>query len=893
MRRLSLLAACLCVLTDRASAEIQTWRVGDQAHPWILRVVTGRLDWGKPWAVEVLVDDDGDGLIDEDPVELIDNDGDGLFNEDGPDPQVDNDGDGLFGEDPINGLDDDGDGLVDEDPVEAIDWDLDGLVDEDASDCAAFPGIDPETCDEQIDNDGDGLVNEDGLWTDGDDDYDNGKQNEDPAGDADGDGDPDDDGDGLVDEDRPLAAHDDAANVTTWLSPVELLPNRNLAILMNERFLRGEFGGVPPDIYSYEVIPRSPIYRVEPSDPFSASNWAEAREISRTVFGPFIDGDLYTAFGTEDAGRGGPYLKFFGTYWIHRVVFRTRPTVPKNTIQDYDIRYGRPTDIHVQQQRIIAPRQIMPRVYSDGEPVKIIDFPEPVLAGRVDIIRRDSREYRRETAEVGVYGDGYPTDAIFTSAMIDVGVNPPRVRRYSQPIETLKASALASEFPDRPGSLVNWGTVRWRGRRVGREGDVRIQFRTGNSLNTHIYARNLGGGIYDSFDKVGDPLTLASWIDPRRANRVSEKDLRYNELGVDLGETDPDGAGGWSFWSAPFKLEDGNIPDQVPQDQWKEYGVPLRVPGGTRYIQFRVLFDGTQHSAALIDFIEFEYDAALIRDGVIAEIYPSRVPMGEPSVFHYYVRPEFQRTERTTFNRLEIRVPGLDTRIDTFKVDEAPWEEIPALPGPGNDPLSGVTPARGQFAQATVLDSATGSPRLLLKTTQLGTADFQLGERLEIVFTSALFRGSEEFTGVVWDDLTQDPDNSIAQPIRPGDVTADVATNGIVVVADEIGGGLEVRGVAPNPFTPNGDGVNDVVSFDLDVFLLLEKSDVRIDIHELSGRVVRALQPGQQTAGHLRVTWDGLGDDGELVPPGIYIYRLTMGTDQTAQERTGTVAVAY
>jgi hypothetical protein len=159
MRRLSLLALGVWVLASQASSEVRTWRIGDETHPWILRPVTGRLDWGKPWAVEVLVDDDGDGLIDEDPVELVDNDGDGLFNEDGPDPQTDDDGDGVFSEDPVNGLDDDGDGLIDEDPSDAIDWDLDGRLDEDTSDCAAHPGIDPETCDEQIDNDGDGQLN--------------------------------------------------------------------------------------------------------------------------------------------------------------------------------------------------------------------------------------------------------------------------------------------------------------------------------------------------------------------------------------------------------------------------------------------------------------------------------------------------------------------------------------------------------------------------------------------------------------------------------------------------------------------------------------------------------------------------------------------------------------
>jgi len=148
------------------------------------------------------VDDDGDFYVDEDPVAGMDEDGDGSIDEDEIDG-VDNDGDGLVDEDP-SGVDNDWDGLIDEDPVElGVDNDGDGLIDED-------PGA--------IDNDGDGLVNEDPYDDDGD-----GRLNEDPpnCGDSDGDGlidedgmaddipvwgsftfRVDDDGDGFIDEDE-------------------------------------------------------------------------------------------------------------------------------------------------------------------------------------------------------------------------------------------------------------------------------------------------------------------------------------------------------------------------------------------------------------------------------------------------------------------------------------------------------------------------------------------------------------------------------------------------------------------------------------------------------------------------------------------------------------------
>lgn len=63
------------------------------------------------------IDDDKDGLTDEDELDGIDNDGDGLIDED--------EGDGF------SGVDNDGDGLIDEDPQDEVDNDSDGLIDED------------------------------------------------------------------------------------------------------------------------------------------------------------------------------------------------------------------------------------------------------------------------------------------------------------------------------------------------------------------------------------------------------------------------------------------------------------------------------------------------------------------------------------------------------------------------------------------------------------------------------------------------------------------------------------------------------------------------------------------------------------------------------------------
>lgn len=100
------------------------------------------------------IDDDGDGLVDEDlpndtqhdfanGIMLIDDDGDGSIDEGSG--WYDDDEDGVDNEDPIDGIDNDGDGSIDEDPptdnnadgcagICGVDDDADGSIDESGSD---------------------------------------------------------------------------------------------------------------------------------------------------------------------------------------------------------------------------------------------------------------------------------------------------------------------------------------------------------------------------------------------------------------------------------------------------------------------------------------------------------------------------------------------------------------------------------------------------------------------------------------------------------------------------------------------------------------------------------------------------------------------------------------
>jgi len=100
------------------------------------------------------------------------------------------------------------------------------------------------------------------------------------------------------------------------------------------------------------------------------------------------------------------------------------------------------------------------------------------------------------------------------------------------------------------------------------------------------------------------------------------------------------------------------------------------------------------------------------------------------------------------------------------------------------------------------------------------------------------------------------------------------------VGADPLGGMSAVlQSVHPRIFSPNGDGYNDVVHFDLINPGQEPASGQMFDLHAAK---VSELQPSP-----LGLQWDGRGPGGRVVPGGVYIYQIHLGR----QRVTGTVVV--
>jgi hypothetical protein len=102
----------------------------------------------------------------------------------------------------------------------------------------------------------------------------------------------------------------------------------------------------------------------------------------------------------------------------------------------------------------------------------------------------------------------------------------------------------------------------------------------------------------------------------------------------------------------------------------------------------------------------------------------------------------------------------------------------------------------------------------------------------------------------------------------------------------------------PNPFTPNDDGRNDVTYFSFFVSNLIVERPVSIKVFDVTGRLVRTVMETRTTAQAFveqnAVRWDGRGDNGRVLPPGLYIYQIKVDVDGLSPAVvTKTLTIAY
>ena len=163
--------------------------------------------------------------------------------------------------------------------------------------------------------------------------------------------------------------------------------------------------------------------------------------------------------------------------------------------------------------------------------------------------------------------------------------------------------------------------------------------------------------------------------------------------------------------------------------------------------------------------------------------------------------------------------------------------------------------------------------------------------KLRIGLETVLYSEAGEFGGEVFNRSEQ----SLLQKVEGGDVSEDLGSNQLLVVASALSqtGVLGEVVVGAGIFTPQGDGVNDQLSINYTLFRVRQASEVTVGMHALDGRRIWQAQPGAQSAGRHMVRWDGRDEAGQLVPPGVYLARVEVATDKGGEVRVQPIAVVY
>jgi len=167
------------------------------------------------------------------------------------------------------------------------------------------------------------------------------------------------------------------------------------------------------------------------------------------------------------------------------------------------------------------------------------------------------------------------------------------------------------------------------------------------------------------------------------------------------------------------------------------------------------------------------------------------------------------------------------------------------------------------------------------------------GKLIQIRFRATVFLTGTAFDMCIGHSARPD----VWQRVDGGDATYLTSSDELRVL---VSGGEEIIGdveIGPNPFTPNGDGLNDVVEIGFTVFKVNVSRGVRVTIHSLDGRcVVEMSQVRSGASGRYGFVWTGEDEGGGRVVPGMYVCRLEVDVDSGSARSAvvqHTLCVAY
>ncbi len=519
-----------------------------------------------------------------------------------------------------------------------------------------------------------------------------------------------------------------------------------------------------------------------------------------------------------------------------------------------------------------------------------------------------------DMAEFQVFGTGFVPEAVYVSNIFDFGdlALLGKLRWMQQEVGDGRLSRIKvrTRTGEDPGT-VQFNKVR-PGERIFRVGGGSAGLTSdGAGVSS---GRGLGGGLGSADDEVpwkfakdiedeelktlvetvldNETVTLRDAIQVFNALSLEQQNLLalseadYKKLSSGDRGTIRNDVENWSEWSPPYTLEQAVLLTEEGS------GVEIVSPSPRRYLQFMVEFFSDEfESATGVGGLAFDVLASPFAERLTAEIVPRRASVGERTDFTYALLAKFRRGQDRGFNRLQVDTPLKVGTVSAIRIRRPDGTVLEAdFTGVALDRLP---VQQDDFAIVEIQE-------------QSAIFEFPLidedGAELQVVFSNSVLRFGTTFSGRVFNTengqlLGQGVVAGNAADLGDGD--SDVQPlgtpfEGNLSVEVPISGDLLVNvAAAPTIFTPNGDGVNDRALIEYDLTNVGSPTGLAVDIYDLAGRPVRRLYDSFESSGRFARAWDGRDDGGRIVPPGNYVFSVTLAAKTGRRKVLAVVGVAY
>lgn len=320
-----------------------------------------------------------------------------------------------------------------------------------------------------------------------------------------------------------------------------------------------------------------------------------------------------------------------------------------------------------------------------------------------------------------------------------------------------------------------------------------------------------------------------------------------------------------------FRMRTGNTPK--PDSTWSDWsedsttisGAQLPVYEPRRYMQYQVRLGTLTLLTPKIEEVEVFYDKTLIAQSTDASIEPQYSPILQENNFTY---------------KIEIQKSANDFPIDTITIFTPTPTQLLGVKLNGNP----ITYSSIIYSNKIII-----IPQNPITTTST----------FEALLRCTPFLGVNRFVSYLHSKQSADNPQRVDTKKSGGIESWSVLTTGVPprLIID--------FKAEPNPFTPNGDGVNDKTSLTFFLANIAEPKNLvggelrklRIHVFDLQGRLIREIYNSESGAAAFiaqnSFEWDGKDQKGKMVKPGPYIVQVIVEADTKTEQVAKIVTVVY